>query len=99
MTQKECDFLIEVSNLANKCPAPSPNPYDLTGFIHACRDYEKILTHISNALQFYAYYSSLKNRPHDEVDSEYVEYCKEKAETHLIELREFVQQRVKEGWA
>ena len=32
MTQKECDFLIEVSNLASKCPAPSPNPYDLTGY-------------------------------------------------------------------
>lgn len=99
MTQKESDFLIEISNLANKCPAPAPNPYDLTGYIHACKDYEKILTCISNVLQFYAYYSSLKNRPYDEVDGEFVEYCKEKAETNFDELQEFVQQRVKEGWS
>lgn len=99
MTQKECDFLIEVSNLASKCPAPSPNPYDLIGYIHACRDYEKILTCISNALQFYAFYSSMKNRPHNEDDEEYVESCKEKAETYFAELQEFVQKRVKEGWA
>lgn len=98
MTQKESDFLIELSNLANKCPAPSPNPYDLTGYIHACRDYEKILNLVSSALQFYAFYSSLKNRPREEVDMGYVEYCKERAETNFDELQEFVQQRVKEGW-
>lgn len=98
MTQKECDFLTELSQLAIKCPAPSPNPYDLTGFIHASRDYEKILTFVSNALQYYAYYSSLKNKSGDEVDVEYVEYCKETAEKNFKELKEFINKRVKEGW-
>ena len=98
MTQKECDFLIEISSLAIKCPAPSPNPYDLTGFVHASRDYEKILTLASTALQYYAFYSSLKTKNRDEVDEEYVEYCKETSEKNLKKLREFVNKRIEEGW-
>ena len=99
MTQKECDMLIEISSLAIKCPAPSPNPYDLRGFIHASRDYEKILTLASTTIQYYAFYSSLKNKSGDEVDEGYVEYCKETADKNFQELREFVNKRVKEGWA
>ena len=99
MTQKECDFLVEISSLAIKCPAPSPNPYDLRGFIHASRDYEKILTLACAAIQYYAFYSSLKTKKGDEVDEEYVEYCKEISEKNLKELKNFVNKRVKEGWA
>lgn len=99
MRAKECEYLTEVAELMRRCPAPSPNPYDLTGYIHACRDYGKIHSLVSTILENYTSCASLKSKMGTgEIDDGYVEYCAEKADKALCELRAFIDKRAREGW-
>lgn len=99
MTKQENEFIYEVLELMNKCPQASPNPYDMTSWIHAARDYEKIHKLVYSCLNNFTIYSTWKNKlGSDEVDSDWILSCKDRYEKSFSELKTFVTKRVNEGW-
>ena len=98
MTNKEQDFILEVMDLMNKVPQASPNPYDMTGWIHAARDYEAVHNLVYQALTNYASWSAWKNKK-DEVDEGWLEYQQEQYEKAFEELKSFITKRREEKWA
>ena len=99
MTKQENIFIHEVIELMTKCPQASPNPYDMTGWIHAARDYEKIHKLVSSCLSNFAFYSTFKNKiGSDEVDDDWIIMSEEKYQEAFEELKAFVNKRVSEGW-
>ena len=100
MTRHESEFIYDVIQLMGKCPQASPNPRDMTGWIHAARDYEKIHNLVYCCLDNFTTYSSWKHKlGSGEVDEYFIISAKEKYEEYFKELKEFVTQRVNEGWA
>lgn len=99
MTRKESDMLRELSGLISKCPAPSMNVYALAGYIDACRDYIVINRYVVEFLTNYSEYSDHKILVHSgEADQEDADYYKERAETALQSLRDFIQERTEKHW-
>lgn len=99
MTKQENEFIHEVIELMAKCPQASPNPYDMTGWIHAARDYEKIHKLVYSCLSNFAFYSTFKNKlGSDEVDDDWIIMSKGKYQEVFEELKVFVNKRVNEGW-
>lgn len=99
MTKQENEFIYEVLTLMAKCPQASPNPYDMTGWIHAAKDYEKIHKLVYSCLSHFAFYSTWKNKlGSDEVDDDWIIMSKEKYQEAFEELKVFVEKRVNEGW-
>ena len=100
MTKQENIFIYDVLNLMIKCPQASPNPYDMVGWIHAARDYEKIHYLVYSCLNNFITYSTWKSKlGTDEVDDDWILSCKDSYEESFEELKSFVEKRVKEGWA
>lgn len=100
MTRKESNMLRELSGLIAKCPAPSSNVYALAGYIDACRDYQTINDYVMAFLTSYCEYSDCKIFVRSgEVNQDEVNYHKERAETALKSLRDFIQRRSKEHWS
>lgn len=100
MTKQENEFIHEVVTLMSKCPQASPNPYDMTGWIHAARDYEKIHKLVYSCLSNFAFYSTWKSKlGTGEVEDDWIIMSKEKYQEKFDELKGFVDKRVKEGWA
>ena len=99
MTKQENEFVYEVLTLMNRCPQASPNPYDMVGWIHAARDYEKIHGLVYRCLSNFAFYSAWKNKlGSDEVDDDWIIMGKEKYQEAFEELKAFIDKRVNEGW-
>lgn len=100
MNRNESDVLLEVSRLMRKCPAASPNPYDMVGWIHACKDFQNINELVSSILTNFSFYSLHKNKiGKDDFDyEEDVLMSKEKYEEKLQELRSFIDKRSFEFW-
>ena len=99
MTKQENEFIHEVLTLMRKCPQASPNPYDMTGWIHAARDYEKIHKLACSCLSHFAFYSTWKKKlGSDEVDDDWILMSEEKYQDAFDELKAFVDKRVDEGW-
>lgn len=99
MTRHEGEFIYEVIKLMGKCPQASPNPYDMTGWIHASRDYEKIHGLVYCCLDNFTTYSLWKHKlGSDDVDEYFITSAKEKYEEYFEELKEFVNKRAEEGW-
>lgn len=99
MTKQENEFIYEVLTLMAKCPQASPNPYDMAGWIHAARDYEKIHKLVYSCLSHFAFYSTWKNKlGSDEVDDDWIIMSKEKYQEAFDDLKAFVEKRVNEGW-
>lgn len=96
MTNKEQEFIEEVMILFNKVPQASPNPYDMTGWIHAARDYEKVHHLTYSIITNYVAYKTWKDKK--DVEEEWLDYMKEQYEESFLELKEFITQRVSEGW-
>ena len=100
MTKQEAIILNEITMLMKQCPAPSPNPYDLIGYIHASKDCGTIHGLVICILDAFADYMFWKSKAHsDEVDEDYLEYRKETYETKLEELRQFIKRRSEEYWS
>lgn len=100
MTKNESAVINEVAQLMAKCPAPSPNPYDMIGYIHACRDYQKIQSLSISVLSNFSFYAQHKNKIGRD-DFEYeddVLYAKDVYENKLEELRKFITKRIAESW-
>lgn len=100
MNKAESNVLYEISKLMRKCPAASPNPYDMVGWIHACRDFQNINSLVSCILENFSFYSLHKNKiGKDDFDyEEDVLIAKEKYEDKLPELRVFTEKRSAESW-
>ena len=99
MTKQENEFIYEVLKLMIKCPQASANPYDMTGWIHAARDYEKIHNLVYSCLDNFITYSTWKNKlGTDDIDEDWVLSCKERYEKSFSELNAFVTKRANEGW-
>ena len=101
MNRTESTVLEEMSRLMRKCPAASPNPYDMVGWIHACKDFQNINYLVSSILSDFSFYSLYKSKiGKDDFDyEEDVLMAKEKYENKLHELREFIDKRISESWA
>ncbi len=100
MNNTESKVLMEVSCLMRKCPAPSPNPYDMVGYIHACRDYQKIQQLVASIIENFSFYSLHKNKigRYDFDYEEDVLMAKEKYEEKFQELRDFIEKRSSDSW-
>lgn len=100
MTRKESNLLRELAVLIGKCPAPSINVYALAGYIDACRDYQTINNYVIEFLTNYSEYSDYRVLVRSgEADQEDADYYKERSETALRSLREFIERRSKEHWS
>ena len=99
MTKHENEFIQEVVDLMTKCPQASPNPYDMTGWIHAAIDYEKIHRLVYSCLSNFALYSTWKNKlGSGEVDDEWIIMSEETYQSAFDELNAFIDKRIREGW-
>lgn len=99
MTKQENNFIYEVLELMIKCPQASPNPYEMVGWIHAAKDYQKIHYLVYCCLNNFVAYSTWKSKlGTDEVDDDWVLSCKDSYEEFFEELKYFVEKRVEEGW-
>lgn len=99
MTKQENEFIHEVLGLMIQCPQASPNPYELVGWIHAAKDYQKIHYLVYSCLNNYTTYSTWKSKlGSDEVDDDWILSCKDQYEESFEELKLFIEKRVKEGW-
>jgi len=99
MTRQENEFINEVLELMHKCPQASPNPYDMTGWIHAARDYEKIHNLVYLCLDNFTTYSTWKSKlGSEEVDNDWILLCKDNYEKYFSELKAFITKRINEGW-
>jgi hypothetical protein len=100
MKQKDVTILCEVVDLMRKCPAISPNPYEISGTIHACRDFQKVNSLASTIIEKYAIWSANRHRLSDpDFDgAEYIEICGAIYQEKLQELRDFIEKRSAENW-
>jgi hypothetical protein len=100
MNKADANVLYEVAELMRKCPAMSPNPYEIAGTVNACRDFQTINKLVAAIIDKYTEYSLFKNRIGDpDFDGEeYVLMAKETYEKKLAELRNFIKRRESEGW-
>ena len=100
MTIHESDMLLEVSDLIAKCPAPSTNVYALAGYIDACRDYGTINKYVIEILANYSEYTNYKRLVRSgEVAKEDADYYKDRSESALQSLRDFIKRRSEEHWS
>lgn len=99
MNRSESAVLCEVSQLMNRCPAPSPNPYDIIGYVHACNDYKRIHRLVADILSNYSFYALHKNKiGKDDFDDTSILMAKDSYEENLKELRDFIEKRSAESW-
>lgn len=100
MNRADSKVLCKVAELMRKCPAMSPNPYEIAGTVNACRDFQTINKLVATIINKYTEYSLFKNRIGDpDFDGEeYVLMAKETYEKKLAELRNFIKRRESEGW-
>lgn len=96
MTRSEQEFFEEIMILLNSVPQASPNPYDMTGWIHAARDYEKVHGLVYSVITNYCAWATWKGKK--DVDEGYIEYCEEKYQEALDELKEFIKMRKAQQW-
>lgn len=100
MNKTENEFLINIAHLMTKCPDASPNPSDLTGWIHSSRDFSNINRLVSSILQNYTVFETYKTKMGtDEVDGEWVMECRDEYLKCYQELQDFVNKRSEEGWS
>ena len=100
MNKADANVLCEVAELMRKCPAMSPNPYEIAGTVNACRDFQTINRLVATVINKYAEYSLFKSKIGDPNfdGEEYVLMAKESYEKNLSELKQFVAKRSKEQW-
>jgi hypothetical protein len=100
MKQKDVKVLCEVADLMRKCPAISPNPYEIAGTVHACHDFQKINLLTATIIEKYSIYEANRHRLNDDLfdGAEYVEECGDVYKEKLQELRNFIEKRSSEGW-
>jgi hypothetical protein len=101
MTKSEAAVIAEITELMNRCPAPSPNPYDLNGIVRACNDYKKIHRLAIDILNNYSFYARYKNMiGSDQCDDDYpIIMAKENYETKMQELKDYIAKRSSEDWS
>ena len=99
MTQYEMDKLMELVDIMKKVPPASPVVSDVSIYRVGVRDCEYALSKSQEFLTMFCTYQRWKNKLNTgEIDDDFIFDCKEKAESSLRELNEFVQRRTKEGW-
>ncbi len=102
MNKGETETLCKIAGLMSACPKASPNPYDMVGYIHASRDFAKIVRLASTALSSYANFRYLSAQTdalkHGEIDREAVEEYMHMYKESLDELEVFVLKRRAENW-
>ena len=101
MNKADEKVLLEVAELMRKCPAISPNPYEISGTIHACHDFQKVTQLAATIIEKYSVWSAnkhllIKDKYFEGAD--YVESCEETYKEKLEELRVFIVKRSAEGW-
>lgn len=99
MTQYEMDKLMELVDVMKKVPPVSSVVSDVSIYRVGVRDNEYVLLRARDFLTMFSTYQRWKNKLNTgEIDDDFILDCKEKAETILQELKEFIQRRTKEGW-
>jgi hypothetical protein len=73
-----------------KCPNISPNPYEITGTVHACHDFQKINSLAATIIEKYAVYEANRHKLNDDFfeGADYIEMCGETYQEKLQELRD-----------
>ena len=101
MNKNDEKVLIEVAELMRKCPNISPNPYEISGTIRACHDFQKVSQLSATIIEKYSVWSANKkvlNSDFPPDGSEYIEMCEDAYKEKLQELRNFVAKRSADGW-
>lgn len=100
MKQRNVQVLCEVAELMRKCPNISPNPYEITGTIHACHDFQKINSLAATIIEKYSIFEANRHKLNDDFfdGADYIEQCEEIYLERLTELRNFIERRSLEGW-
>lgn len=99
MTQLEMEKLMELVDIMKQVPQVSQVVTDVRVYRVGVRDCEFVLAKVQDYIINLCTYQRWKNRLNTgEIDDDFILDCKEKAESSLRELNEFVQRRTKEGW-
>ena len=96
---KKTEFYLELAALCKAPPAPASVVFDVTTYRKACEDYQTVLHYVGEILSNYATHEKWKSQlGKGTVDDEFILQCKDNLDDYLLKLKEFVEERSKEGW-
>ena len=100
MNKADANVLCEVAELMRKCPAMSPNPYEIAGTVNACRDFQTINRLAAAIVDKYTEYALHKSKIGDPTfdGEEYILMAQDSYQEKLKELKQFVKRRQEEQW-